>query len=196
MMGKCITFSNISARSSAATIVSKRSFCTDQVWKISTYSKQSFQWKTWRIMVFSKGTKHYKRLDLYCMPPCLCSRRIWHVHIQLILVGIIISTPTTYIMQHFQQFQENCNSSLNMMAAGQLMVIKCILNPVQIGIWVNVDAAFWDSRNFNSLILQSQREVYILSPQKTCLMTESVSQHLPLGVQWKPAPQNRFVADS
>jgi hypothetical protein len=29
-----------------------------------------------------------------------------------------------------------------MMAAGKLMMIKCILNPVQIGIWVNVDAAF------------------------------------------------------
>lgn len=64
------------------------------------------------------------------------------VHIQLILVGIIISTLMRYIMQHFQQFQENCNSSLNMMAAGKLMMIKCILNPVQIGIWVNVDAAF------------------------------------------------------
>ena len=72
-------------------------------------------------MVFSKGAERFKRLDLYCMPHCLCSQRIGLMFIyQLILVGIIISTPTRYIIQHFQQFQENCKSSLNMMAAGKI----------------------------------------------------------------------------
>ena len=57
------------------------------------------------------------------------------VRVQLILEGIIISTPTRYIvMQRFQQFQENCKSSLNMTTAGKCMMMKCILNPVQIGI--------------------------------------------------------------